>query len=98
MRRIPALILTAALAVCVAATVSVKELKFTPGTVSIKAGESVTWKNNDTRDYTVTSTSGAFDSGPLKPGKSYTHTFTTSGTYPYGSKLHPRMTGRVVVK
>ncbi|MEM6561712.1 MAG: cupredoxin domain-containing protein [Planctomycetota bacterium] len=98
MRRSSALILSLALATCIAATVSVKELKFTPGTVSIRAGQSVTWKNNDSRDYTVTAANGSFDSGTLKPGKSYTHTFSSTGRYPYGSKLHPRTTGTVVVK
>lgn len=39
-----------------------------------------------------------FDSGPIKPGASWEHTFTKEGTYEYGCKLEPTMTGTIVVK
>ena len=80
------------------AAVTVKDLKFSPASVTINAGEAVTWKNADGRDYTVTAKDGSFDSRTLAPGKTFSHTFKTPGTFAYGSKFHPRMDGRVVVK
>jgi plastocyanin len=80
------------------ASVTVKGLKFSPATVTINAGESVTWRNADQQDYTVTAKNGGFDSGPLKPGRTFKHTFNQAGSFPYGSKFHPRMSGTVVVK
>ncbi len=73
---------------------------FTPNTVTVVLGvnNTVVWTNNDGSPHTVTSNSGAFDSGNLAPGQSYTYTFTAAGTYTYHCTYHPWMTGTVVVK
>lgn len=81
-----------------AVNVAVKDLKFTPAALTVEVGSVVTWTNTDTRDYTVTAKNNTFNSGILAPGKKFSHTFTAAGTYEYGSKLHPRMKGVVVVK
>ena len=78
--------------------VTVKDLRFSPQSISVPAGGSVTWTNADTRDYTVTAEDGAFDSGTLGPGRQFRHTFPAAGRHPYGSTIHPRMRGLVIVE
>jgi plastocyanin len=57
----------------------------------------VTWHNNDSVDHTVTSNSGDFDSGAIRPGGSYSQTFDTAGVYSYHCSIHPNMHGMVIV-
>jgi plastocyanin len=71
--------------------------EFTPGSVTISAGASVTWTNNDTVAHTATSDSGAFN-GSIAPGAKYSYTFPAKGTFPYHCSVHPGMTGTVVVQ
>ncbi len=70
---------------------------FRPARISISAGGSVTWRNDDDRDHTVTATNDAFDSGTMAPGQSYKRTFPSAGTFAYLCVIHPDMTGTVVV-
>ena len=75
---------------------------YIPSQVSIKAGESVTWLNEDAAFHSVTSGTydnpdGMFDSGHLDPNESFTVTFDESGTVDYHCTLHPWMYGKVVV-
>jgi len=87
---------------------------YLPGQITINVNDTITWTNNDTEAHTVTSGKGAgieslmnhnrgtpnglFDSGLFKPGKSWTHTFTTPGTYTYFCTIHPWMDGVVAVQ
>lgn len=80
------------------ASVSIKNLEFSPATITIKAGQTVTWTNNDDRDHAVVADDGSFKSGNISAGKTYQHTFTKKGTYAYGCTYHPRMRGKVVVQ
>jgi len=77
--------------------VAIAEFAFAPETLTITAGDTVTWTNEDAVIHTATSVNGAFDSGDLDQGESYTLTFTTPGTYDYLCTPHPMMTGRIVV-
>jgi plastocyanin len=77
------------------ATVTIKNLAFSPGTVNVKVGDAVTWVNADDRDHNVTG--GGLRSGHIKPGKSWSYTFTKSGRHDYVCTLHPRMRGAVIV-
>ncbi len=72
---------------------------YVPGnfTVHLSAGGKVSWINKDTTAHTVTSTTGLFDSGTSGVGSTWSHTFTTAGTYPYYCTIHPMMTGTIVV-
>ena len=79
-------------------TVTVANFAFSPPTVTITAGDTVTWTNEDSAVHTATSTTGAFDSGDLAQGESYSFTFTTPGTYAYLCTPHPDMTGEIVVQ
>jgi plastocyanin len=88
--------------------VSVANFQFSPSRVDIQPGDTVTWRfaGPDT-DHSVTSDPGqaeSFDSDPgnssplHRLGDTFSHTFTTPGTYTYFCKVHPFMTGRVVVR
>ena len=77
--------------------VSIKRTAFQPATVSIVAGDSIRWRNDDTRDHQVVSTTGAFASPVLRPGRTYTFRFDVAGTYRYRDALNPSATGTVRV-
>jgi plastocyanin len=83
-----------------AASVSITDFQFTPATVTIHAGDSVTWTNNSAAGtpHTSTSDNGAWDSGTINPGSSFTHTFATAGTFTYHCNFHPQMHGTVIVE
>ena len=69
---------------------------FSPGTVTISVGGSVTWKNNDAVTHTTTSDSPGWDQ-TVTAGSSVTQTFMTAGTFPYHCRLHS-MSGIVIVQ
>ena len=79
------------------ASVQIVDMAFAPADVTVSVGETVTWTNADPMVHTVTSTTGAFDSGDLDEGETYTVTFTAPGTYSYLCTPHPFMTGTVTV-
>ncbi len=74
-----------------------------PDSVSIKAGDTVIWTNDDTASHTVTSgspsegPSGIFDSSLVMAGGSFEVTFDNSGSYDYFCMVHPWMTGSIQV-
>ncbi|HUJ47543.1 MAG TPA: cupredoxin family copper-binding protein [Rhizomicrobium sp.] len=80
------------------ATVTIKNFDFNPMNVTITAGSSVTWKNDDGEPHTVTSVDGAFRSGALDTNQSFTFKFYKTGTYKYLCSIHPKMVGTVTVK
>lgn len=71
--------------------------RFAPVSVTIAAGTTVSFVNDDDRDHTATAGDRSFDSGILAPGARYPRTFATAGTFPYICALHPDMTGTVTV-
>ncbi|TLX97594.1 MAG: hypothetical protein E6K89_02400 [Thaumarchaeota archaeon] len=73
---------------------------FSPDNINVVLGvnNTVTWTNDDRSPHTASSMGGAFNSGNLNPGMSYTFTFTAPGTYPYSCAYHGWMHGTVVVK
>ena len=79
-------------------SVSIKGMKFTPVSLTIKAGDSVKWENGDQRDHTVAASDGSFNSGNIGPGGNFSFTFAKPGKYEYACSLHPRMKGVVIVQ
>lgn len=79
-------------------TVEVKGFKFTPQSVTVAPGTTVTWRNNDEDPHTITSTDGAFGSSALESAGRFSYTFTKPGRYQYFCKLHPHMRAEVVVR
>ncbi len=92
-----------------AATVTISDFQFTPATVNISKGGTVTWVNQGPSTHTVAADSGSsmtFNSGQIVAGNAATGatpgrfsvTFTASGTFGYRDPGHPGMSGRVVVQ
>jgi plastocyanin len=82
----------------VANAIVMKNFDFSPMSLTIKAGTSVTWKNLDGEPHTVTSVDGLFRSGALDQNDTYTFKFDKPGTYKYLCSIHPRMLAAIVVK
>ena len=79
--------------------VNIKDLKYDPAKLTIKAGETVVWTNNDDKDHTVIADDGeSFKSDNLGTGDKFRHTFDKKGKFPYHCQYHPRMKGVVVVQ
>ena len=79
------------------ASVSIKNMAFNPGSLSVTAGSTVTWNNNDTTIHTVTADDGSFNSGNIAIGATYSKVVSSAGTFSYHCILHPEMTGKIVV-
>jgi plastocyanin len=77
----------------------VSPLTFTPGSVTIRAGQYVTWRNDDATNHTTTEDTGpAWNSGSMTPGAVFPHYFPTAGTFTYHCAIHgAAMTGTVLV-
>jgi plastocyanin len=79
-------------------TVNIKDNSFQPSTLTVPAGTTVTWLNQDKGQHTVSSdTQGLFESGSIAPGKKYTFNFRTPGSYKYHCNIHPGMQGTIIV-
>jgi YVTN family beta-propeller protein len=78
--------------------VTIASFAFRAQAVTIKAGDSVTWSNQDGPAHTVTFKDGSAGAKSLAPGESFTRTFEKPGTYEYFCSFHPYMTGSVVVQ
>jgi plastocyanin len=79
--------------------VTIVDYAFDPKDVTIKPGATVRWTNTgtDKDGHTVTADDGSYDSGVLKEGDTYTHTYDAEGTFSYICSVHPNMKGTVVV-
>jgi plastocyanin len=78
--------------------VKIDEFAFAPQRVTVKAGTTVIWINDDDIPHTVASSSKLFKSKALDTKDKFSFTFTTPGTYEYFCSLHPHMTGTIVVE
>jgi plastocyanin len=79
-------------------SVAIKSSTFTPDIVEISKGTTVIWTNDDGVGHTVTSITGAFDSGNIGPGKTYSYTFNQAGPFEYSCANYPSMAhGKVIV-
>jgi len=81
------------------AQVSIDNFSFSPAELTVVAGTSVTWTNRDDVIHTATSSQkpALFNSGTLDTDQKYTYRFEKAGTYEYFCKVHPHMTGKVIV-
>lgn len=78
---------------------------YDPNPVNVKAGDTVTWTNDDSQIHTVTSGTDSsdpnmekeFDSSMLSQNQTFSHKFNTAGEFPYFCQLHPTMVGKVIV-
>ncbi len=82
-----------------AGAVSIDNFTFTPATLTVKAGTTVTWTNRDDIPHGIASSDNAFaKSKAMDTDQSYSFTFTTPGTYKYFCYVHPHMVGTIVVQ
>ncbi|MET4047826.1 MULTISPECIES: cupredoxin family copper-binding protein [unclassified Rhodococcus (in: high G+C Gram-positive bacteria)] len=82
----------------VANQVTVKNRTYTPASITVDVGDTVTWVFDDggmTHD--VVADDKSFRS-PLMTSNTFTHTFTEPGTYTYHCTPHPDMMGTVLVQ
>jgi plastocyanin len=79
-------------------SVVMASMAFGPTSVTVSAGTTITWQNNDGVAHTSTSDTGVWDTGSIPPGGSKTTTFNTAGSFPYHCTVHPMMTGTIIVK
>lgn len=73
------------------ASVNIQNFNFVPVTVSVTKGTTVTWTNGDTVPHTVTSVTGAFDSGSISPGATWSYSFNQTGSFEYKCSIHVNM-------
>jgi plastocyanin len=81
-----------------APNIEIKQHKFSPATLTIPVGATVTWVNHDDDVHTVVSSAQAFVSQAIETDESFAHTFSKPGTYTYFCTLHPLMTATIIVK
>jgi plastocyanin len=87
-------------------TVLIKGLAFNPQTITVSAGTTIKWTNEDQTAHSTTADNwkqgttdpNAWNSGPLNPGESFEFTFKNPGTYKYSCMVHPYMHGTVIVQ
>src|ERR1700730_12418575 len=72
-------------------TVSIVNMSFAPATITVVAGTTITWTNNDNMGHTVTADDNSFDSGNIVVGGKFSKQFSTAGTYSYHCTIHPGM-------
>ena len=78
-------------------TVTIKDFAFSPAELTISAGDTVMFMNEDSAPHTATADGGAFDTGRLSRGQSAGLTFPSAGSFPYSCTIHPRMKALITV-
>lgn len=78
-------------------TVTIAGFAFSPADLTVAAGTTVTFTNQDQTPHTATADDGAFDCTPLPGGASLSFTFSTPGTIPYHCAIHSFMKGTITV-
>jgi amicyanin len=77
--------------------VKIKNFGFSPATITVKVGSTVVWTNDDAVQHDITFDGGGVASSVLGHNDTFSHTFTTAGTYHYICSIHPFMHGTVIV-
>jgi len=80
------------------ATVKIDNFAFAPAMLTITAGTTVTWKNDDDSPHRIGDKNGTFKSAALDTDDTFSHTFAAPGEYPYICTIHPYMAGKIIVK
>lgn len=77
--------------------ISITNSGYSPASLTVGNGSTVTWTNNDNIAHTVTTAEGSINSGDIMPGSSYTKTFSATGTYNYYDAHNSNMMGVLIV-
>jgi plastocyanin len=79
-------------------SITIKNFAFSPGTLTVTAGTTVTVTNDDQVAHTLTGKTGGFATGDIAAGQSKTFAVPKSpGTYSYFCSIHQYMSGTLVV-
>jgi plastocyanin len=78
--------------------VMIDNFVYSPVPLTVKVGTTVTWINHDDIPHTVDSTQGKFKSAALDTDDKFEFKFTEAGEYPFYCRIHPKMTGKIVVQ
>ena len=76
----------------------IQNFAFEPATLTVKVGTKVSWVNRDDEPHTATATDKRFNSKTLDNGDRFSQEFSAPGVYNYYCALHPKMTGKIIVK
>ena len=80
------------------ASVSISNFTFNPQVLTVRAGATVTWTNQDDVPHAIVADDKSFRSKVIDTDQSFSFTFAKPGAYSYFCSIHPHMTGKVVVK
>jgi plastocyanin len=80
------------------AEIKIANFTFDPPVLTMKAGTTVTWVNNDDIPHLVSEKDGKFRSSALDTGDKFSQTFSAAGTIEYFCAIHPHMTGKIIVE
>lgn len=80
------------------ASVTIKDFEFSPTSVTIDVGDTVTWNNDGPTPHSATANDGSFDTGIYGKGESRSETFEEAGTFSYFCTPHPFMKASVTVR
>jgi plastocyanin len=78
--------------------ITIENYEYLPPLITISIGTTITWRNLDSVEHTVTDRNGAFDSSLFGRNETFSHLFTEAGEYDYYCIPHPFMTGKVIVE
>jgi plastocyanin len=80
------------------ATIEIDNFAFAPAALTVTAGTTVTWKNEDDSPHRIGDKNGTLKSAALDTDDTFSHTFAAPGEYPYICTIHPYMAGKIIVK
>jgi len=78
-------------------TVTIKDFEFSPRTVTVQPGDTVSWVNNGPSGHSATAEDDSFDTGVMDEGESGSHRFENAGSFDYICTPHPNMKAKVIV-
>ena len=76
----------------------IKNFAFSPSSITVEPGTTVTWVNEDASPHTIADKGKAFRSAALDTKDRFSYTFVQPGEFTYYCTMHPMMVGKIVVK
>ena len=76
--------------------IAIKDFAFNPAQVTVNAGTTVVWTNQDAMVHRIQSE--YVNSGDLQQGDTFQYTFNIKGTHDYICGIHPSMHGKIIVE
>lgn len=83
-------------AIAATRNVTIAGFAFSPNPITVRVGDTVRWTNQDAAPHTATGS--GFDTGTMSQGASRSVTFHSAGTFAYHCRIHPTMTGTIIVR